>query len=289
MKTKFFLKTSLMAIFCVALAATSCSDDEALMDNETEEAEMAELASVGENESDDVLEVTDQAETSLAGSEAGRTAEWDYSCATVTNDTTANIITIDFGTTCMGPYGRTRSGKIIVNYSGGAINDGVSARIITFENYVVNNRAVTGSIELRDINENADGTISSTKKLIGLTVTFPNGQFVSFTGSRTRLWTEGVRDGDPANNVFEITGSVEGVWSNGRTFTHRITEKIVSDWSCAASGGFARVSGVVEVERLAGFVNRKRVTNYGNGDCDNIITVTIGTRTFEINVTEVEG
>lgn len=283
MKTKFFLKTSLVAIFCFALAATSCSDYETLMDNETEEAEMAELSSVGENESDDVLEVLDQVEMSSGGNEAGRVSEL---CATVTNNTETHMLTIDFGDGCVGPYGRTRSGKIIIAYSG-TINDGISNRIITFENFVVNSRAVTGSIELRDITVNEDGTISSTKKLVGLTITFPNGQSVSFTGSRTRLWTEGVRDGDPSNNVFEITGSVDGVWSNGRTFTNRIVEPIIADWSCAASGGFARVSGVVEIERLRGFVKRLRRVNYGDGTCDNRIVITIGKKTFEI--TEVEG
>ena len=286
MKTKFFLKTSLMAIFCIALAVTSCSDDETLTDNETEEAEMAELASVGENESDDVLEMLDEAEMSFAGDEAGRVNGWDYPCATLTNNTETNVLTIDFGTGCVGPRGRERSGKIIIAYSG-EINDGISNRIITFENYVVNNKAVTGSIELRDITVNEDGTISSTKKLVGLTITFPNGRFVRYTGSRMRLWKEGVRDGDPSNNVFEITGSVEGVWSTGGTFTHAIVEPIISDWSCAAEGGFARVSGVVEIERLRGFVKRKRIIRYGDGTCDNRITVIIGTRTFEI--TEVEG
>lgn len=281
MKTKLFL-TSLMAM-CIALMTASCSDDETLADNETEEAEMAELASVGENESDDVLEVLDQVEMSQGGSESGRITE---TCMVVTNDTENKILTIDFGEGCVGPYGRTRSGKILIAYSG-QVNDGISNRIITFDNYVVNNKAVTGSIELRDITVNEDGTISSTKKLVALTITFPNGQFVSYTGSRTRLWTQGVRDGDPSNNVFEITGSVDGVWSNGRTFTHRITEKIVSNWACAAEGGFARVSGVVEIERLGGYVKRKRIIRYGDGTCDNKIVVIIGTRTFEIN--EVEG
>lgn len=283
MKTKLFLKTSLMAIMCIALVATSCSDDETLVDNETEEAEMAELASVGENESDDVLEVLDQVEMSEGGSESARVNQL---CAVVTNDAENKILTIDFGEGCVGPYGRTRSGKILIAYSG-EVNDGVSNRIITFENYVVNNRAVTGSIELRDIVVNEDGTISSTKKLVALTITFPNGQFVIYNGSRTRLWTEGVRDGDPTNNVFEITGSVEGTWSNGGTFTHAIVEPIISNWACAAEGGFARVAGVVEIERLRGFVKRKRVIRYGDGTCDNTIVVIIGTRTFEIN--EVEG
>ncbi len=283
MKANFFLKTSLMAIACIALAVTSCSDDETLMDNETEEAAMAELSSVGENESDDVLEVLDQVEISFGGDETGKVSEM---CAVITNDTENNILTIDFGTGCVGPYGRTRSGKIIVAYSG-TVNDGISNRIITFENYVVNNRAVTGSIELRDLTLNEDGTLSSTKKLVGLTITFPNGESVNFTGSRTRVWTDGVRDGDPFNNKFRITGSVDGVWSNGRTFRHRIVEPIVSDWSCAAEGGFARIAGVVEIERLRGFVKRLRKIYYGDGTCDNRIVVVIGTRTFEI--TEVEG
>lgn len=278
MKPKFLYSVSLAAIFCLALTATSCLDDDTLLDNETEEAEMTNLASVGENESDDVLEVLSQVEMSF-GSEAGRIN--DEICAVITNDTESNILTIDFGTGCVGPYGRTRSGKIIVAYSG-EINDGISNRIITFEDYEVNNRGVSGSIELRDITSNIDGTVSSTKKLIGLTITFPNGQSVSYTGNRTRRWTHGVLDGDPYNNVFEITGSVDGIWSNGRTFTHRITETIVSDWSCAASGGFARVSGVVEVERLGGFVQRKRITRYGDGTCDNSIVVIIGTRQFVI-------
>lgn len=279
---KFFLNMSLLAIFCLLLTVTSCSNDEQLMDNESDEAELAELSSTGENESDDVLEILDQVEMSF-GSESARTSEL---CATITNDAEAHILTIDFGEGCAGPYGRTRSGKIIVAYSG-TVNDGVSNRIVTFDNYVVNNKAVTGSIELRDITLNEDGTISSTKKLVALTVTFPNGQSVSFTGSRTRLWTEGVRDGDPSNNVFEITGSVDGVWSNGSTFTHVIIEPIISDWSCAADGGFARVAGVVEIEHLRGSVKRVRKIIYGDGTCDNEFTVIIGKRTFEI--TEVAG
>lgn len=283
MKSNHFVKKSLIALFCLGLAATSCNDDENLVSNESDEANLTELASVGENESDDVLEVLDQAEMSFAAESAARTTAM---CATVTNDSENKILTIDFGDGCVGPYGRTRSGKILIAYSG-TVNDGISNRIITFDNYVVNNKAVTGSIELRDITVNDDGTISSTKKLVGLTVTFPNGESVTYNGSRTREWIEGMRDGDPSNNVFRLTGSVEGVWSNGRTFTHAIVEPIISDWSCAADGGFARVSGIVEVKRLGGYVNRKRVTNYGEGTCDNTFTVTIGARTFQI--TEVEG
>jgi hypothetical protein len=285
MKTIFF-KSGLLATLLISFALSSCDNELDLRSNDEEEAEIAENASVGENESDEVLEITEQVEASLDGSlTAGRSATWNYPCATVTNDKTSRVITIDFGTGCIGPYGRERSGKVFIAYSG-AINDGISNRIITFENYVVNNKGIAGSIELRDIATNDDGTVQSTKKLVALTISYPNGESMVYNGSRTRRWLEGIRDGDPANNVFEITGSVEGIATNGRTFTHRIVEPIISDWSCRAAGKFARVAGLVEIERLNGFVSRKRIVNYGSGECDNKITVTIGNRTFEITVVD---
>lgn len=280
-----FLKTS-VALFLVALfALVSCDNELDLRSNETEEAQLAEDASLGENETDDVLEMLDEVETSLDPSSGGRSASWSYACAEVTNNEQTKIITIDFGDGCVGPYGRQRRGKIFIAYSG-TVNDGISNRIITFENYFVNNRGISGTIELRDISINTDETVQSTKRLTNLTVTFPNGRSIVYNGSRTRKWLEGVRDGDPSNNVFEITGSIEGVATNGRSFTHRIVEPIISDWSCRAAGNFARVAGVVEVERLRGFVNRKRTVDYGDGTCDNQITVTIGSRTFVVTVQE---
>ncbi|MCU0418752.1 MAG: hypothetical protein MUC38_03770 [Cyclobacteriaceae bacterium] len=281
----FVLKPAVVLCWVALFALASCDNELDLRNNETEEAQIAENASLGENETDDVLEMLDEVESALDPNAGGRTAGWKYPCAQVTNDAQARIITIDFGDGCAGPYGRQRRGKIFIAYSG-AINDGVSNRIITFGNYVVNNRGLSGTIELRDISTNTDGTVQSVKRLTNLTVTFPNGGSMVYNGSRTRTWLEGVRDGDPTNNVFEITGSIEGVATNGRTFTHRIIEPIISDWSCRAAGNFARVAGVVEVERLKGFVSRKRTVDYGDGTCDNQITVTIGNRTFVVTVQE---
>lgn len=282
MKRNTYLIT-LLAVVCLSFFATSCLNDD-LLDNESEEAALTEVAAVAENESDDILEVIMDAEsTQPIIDPIGRTTDWDYPCATLTNDTENFIFTIDFGSGCVGPYGRTRSGKIIVAYEG-SLHDGFSDRIITFENYVVNNREISGQIELRNTMENLDGSRLSTKKLVDFKVEFPNGHSVSYNGERNRLWTEGVMDEDPSNNVFEITGSVTGTWSTGRTFTHTIVEPIISKWSCAAEGGFARVAGVVEVQRLNGFVNRTRITDYGDGTCDNEITITIGQRVYTITL-----
>ncbi|MCI0751806.1 MAG: hypothetical protein L0Y35_08200 [Flammeovirgaceae bacterium] len=296
MKTNF-LKFGIASFLVLSFSLFSCQDDEKLFDNENEEMELAQQASEGDDDSDDVLEVANDVEEGLvSGSITGRVSG-EYGCATVTHNAETKTVTIDFGESCVGPYGRERSGKIIITYSG-TLGDNVGNRIITFENYVVNNKSVSGEIELRDISvfyvagtEEID-YIQNVKKLNALTITFPNGESVVYNGSRTRKWTGGILDGDITNNEYEITGEIIGTWSTGRVVTHAILSPIISHWSCRANdSGFARIDGKAEVT-IQGFVTRSRSVNYaypaelGSGVCDNQILITIGNRSFV--VTEVD-
>jgi hypothetical protein len=278
MKTKFL--KPIYAIVIMAILAVACDQEDRMSQGTDEEEEQAvESSSVGEDASDDALEITSQVEGELTAS-GGRISS---TCATVTNDTENNILTIDFGDGCVGPYGRTRKGKIIVAYSS-VIGDEIANRIITFEDYFVNNKGVTGTIELRDISINASGNLQSVKKLVDLTISLPNGERVVFNGSRTRELISGYADDILSNNIYKITGTISGQSTTGRSFTLEITEPIIADWTCAALGNFARVSGTVEMTKLGGYVSRKRTVDYGDGDCDNVITVTTFRRTYEVSV-----
>jgi hypothetical protein len=278
MKTKFL--KPIYAIVIMAILAVACDQEDRMSQGTDEEEEQAvESSSVGEDASDDALEITSQVEGELTAS-GGRISS---TCATVTNDTENNILTIDFGDGCVGPYGRTRKGKIIVAYSS-VIGDEIANRIITFEDYFVNNKGVTGTIELRDISINASGNLQSVKKVVDLTISLPNGERVVFNGSRTRELISGYADDILSNNIYKITGTISGQSTTGRSFTLEITEPIIADWTCAALGNFARVSGTVEMTKLGGYVSRKRTVDYGDGDCDNVITVTTFRRTYEVSV-----
>jgi hypothetical protein len=280
MKTKIL--KSILTIISAATIMVACERDERFSQGTDEEEEQTlQSASVSEDASDDALEVVGQIETQMSHA-GGRSAAI---CATVTKDTDNKTITIDFGAGCVGPYGRERSGKIIVAYSG-IVGDSLSNRIVTFEDYFVNNKEISGTIELRDIEINDGGNLQSTKKLVDLKIAFPNGEYVVFNGSRTRELISGYADSDPSNNVYKITGSVSGQSTTGRIFTHEITTPIIADWSCAAGGNFARVSGVVEMSSLGGYVARKRTVSYGEGECDNIITVTTFRRTYAVTIAE---
>ena len=278
MKMKFIKPFVMVTI--AAFAMIACDRDERFLPGtEEEEEQTLESAAVSEEASDDALEVVALAESEIAAS--GRWAN--AICAEITKDIDHKTITLDFGEGCTDPYGRERSGKIIVAYSH-IVGDSLSNRIITFEDYYVNNKQLKGAIELRDIERNDAGNLQSTKKMVDLKVIFPNGKYVMFNGSRTRELLSGYADNDLSNNVYRITGSVSGQSTTGRTFKHEITTPIISNWACAAEGNFARVSGVVEMTTLGGYVSRTRVVNYGDGSCDNRITVTTFRRTYDVTV-----
>ncbi|MBA4054454.1 MAG: hypothetical protein C0490_07070 [Marivirga sp.] len=281
MKTNFLRFFSTMTL--IVFVFTSCDREDRLSQgSEQEEEQVIESASTGEDASDDALEIAAQAEIQVTAT--GGRLNTDM-CATITHDLENKKVIIDFGDGCVGPYGRERKGKIIVTYSS-EIGDSIANRIITFEDYFVNNKGITGTIELRDVSINVSGNLQSVKKLVDLTISFPNGERVVFNGTRTREWISGAGDADHTNNIYRITGSINGESTTGRSFTHEIVEPIIADWSCAAQGNFARIAGVVEMTKLGGYVSRKRTVDYGDGECDNTIVITTFKRTYVVTVAD---
>ncbi len=273
----FSWKTLAVSTLLIATSMISCKDNS---EDFADEEATVQNAAIGDNESDDVSQVSYAAEFDAKGARSEKALP---SCAVVTNDKTNKILTIDFGTGCTGTYGRTRSGKILIQYSG-ILGDSTANRTITFENYKVNGKSIEGTIEVKDILKNSAGNLQATRKLTDLKVTFPSGKSVTVNGSRTREWIAGAGDGNPDNNKFKITGTLEGVTSTGRSFTQEITTPIVVDFACAKDGKFARVSGVVEFTKVGGYGTRKRTVDYGDGTCDNTIKVTTFRRTYTITV-----
>lgn len=280
MKTIWNALTWKNAAFTAVIMAASMVSCKDRSEDFSDEESIMENASVGDNEADDASQISYTAEFE---NKSGRTEKSLPACAVVTNDKTAKILTIDFGVGCVGAYGRTRSGKILIAYST-TLGDSLSNRIITFENYKVNNKSVEGTVEVRDISINPAGNLQSTRRVTNLKITFPNGKSVTMNGSRTREWIAGRGDNDPTNNKFKITGTLTGVSSTGRTFTHEITSPIIVDFACAKLGNFARVQGVVETTKVGGYGDRKRTVDYGDGTCDKTITITTFRRTYTITV-----
>jgi hypothetical protein len=195
----------------------------------------------------------------------------------------AKTITLDFGEGCVGPYGRERSGKVIITYSG-TFGDNLANRVITFEDYFVNDKQITGKLELRDFNVSANSNLTLTRKAIDYAVHFPNGNTFTLNGSTTIEWLEGEGDFDRSNNVLMITGSYTGVSSRGRNVSFEITEPVIVSFPCGEEGKFLRVDGKTELRVSNAVGARVRTVDYGDGDCDETIVVTINDRIFTITL-----
>ena len=76
---------------------------------------------------------------------------------------------------------------------------------------------------------------------------------------------------------------MSGVSSGGRSFTQDIISPVRTNFYCASLGDFARSQGVVELTVLEGYPNRKRTVDYGNGVCNNTITIETFRRTYGVS------
>jgi hypothetical protein len=261
------------------IVLNGCKEDDALQDlSDQDEVTVVQNATIADNSVDEELEAFDESVVASAGRE--RTEE----CPTVTRDETAKTITLDFGTACVGRYGRTRSGKVLITFNG-TFDDDMANRTITFDNYFVDNRQIEGTVLLKNFNRDEQGILSSTREVVDYTVTFPGGDSYTMSGSTTRSWISGEGDEIRGNEVVQVTGSYEGVNSNGVEFKREITTPVIADFACWTSGGFLRTSGVIQMTITNSVRTRTRTLDYGDGTCDNTATVTVNGKTYTITIT----
>jgi hypothetical protein len=199
------------------------------------------------------------------------------SCATVTitplGTTYPKDAVIDYGTSCTGDDGVVRSGKILIHLTQLYIDSG-SVTTVTFDNYYVNGRKITGT----EIITNA-GTNNSGHQVFSVTI--QNGNLYSVDGTTSynstqqREWISGDSTLlDPTDDVYMITGSGSGVTTDGTSYTVIITTALKVTLSCAWIE-----SGVIEITPQGSAVI---TINYGSGTCDNAATGSCSGYNFNI-------
>ncbi len=177
-------------------------------------------------------------------------------------------ISIDFGeTNCLCLDGKYRRGAINMVLSGPYTMPGSSVSI-TSSDYAVNDNLINGEILLTNLGVNDNGNLHfSAVSELNITFSEANGSVELFwEGERYREWIEGADTPlDIRDDAYLITGSsvsTIGDVSVARLITSPLRKNI---------GCFYYVSGKVSVQNPV----MPYEVNYGNGDCDKIITVTV--------------
>ena len=272
----------LALVFLVGLS--SCQEEEAIigstlsLDNGLElSVEEADIEATFEEIEEIALGVEEEIEDPQRRQAAPPIELW--RCATIERDTLAQTLTVDFGEGCEGEDGRVRKGKIVITFTRRLHIPG-AVRSTEFIGYSVDSVEVEGKRTLTNITESGADFITLENKLEGGRITWPDGTSATRESNRTRTW---VRGRNPLQDEFQVTGSVEGVNRNGISYSVSIEEALVYKRQCRRARIFIPVAGTKV------FTNSERgelEVSYGEGDCDTLVTLTVGEESREVDIRE---
>jgi len=187
-------------------------------------------------------------------------------------------IIIDYGEDyCETFHGRVKKGKIIIRVTRPMHEEG-SIRTVTFENYFIGEHQIEGVKTLTNKGINDSGNMNFDVNLRGGMVIFPNQTIATREMDQNREWTTGMDT--PRywwDNEWLIRGSASGIHRNGKSYENTITLAVLVKSVCRFP-----VSGLVEME--IGDLPSPVILNYGDGECDNLATLSFGDQVWQIEL-----
>lgn len=266
----------LSAIIALSLTFTSCEKDESADLSMNEEMEVTEDDALMTDVFDDAFN-----DAELAEMEDGLKSASTIVCREVDREWSGDtlIITITYNGDCEAQiFNRTlsKSGKIIIKRFGGNRFQEGATRIITFENYYVNQVLVEGTQTVVSHGLNEDSTeVMYSIDLVGGKLTFEDGTVVTRDAQKTRLRFFGESWIDMSDDYWMIDGMSTGVNYLGNTYMRTIST-LTAMYTCRHF-----VSGLVQIE-----INDESpiALDYGDGECDDKATISKNGASREIKL-----
>ena len=262
------LKLTAAILLCVTLAFVSCEKEKEEDPDQNDAAQLSEASARSEAAFEDVFDIVLQDGEANGLSNRGTSVSRIASCALVNinplGSTWPKTMTIDFGTGCTAPNGVTRKGKLIAVLSGPILLSGTTVAV-SFDGYYVNYYKVEGNV----LFTNNGGTgLNVTRQTTNGKLTYPDGTtFYTYNGSHTLSQIAGANTISFVDDVFNITGGGTTGSSAGNALTTNITTALVKATACHnVSAGVTQFT----------YNNISGSLNFGNGNCDNLATLTVG-------------
>ena len=190
---------------------------------------------------------------------------------TIVRNGSSVVITWEFDANgCTMPNGNTYSGTVTITRDWDMAAHSISGSI-TFDQFYVNDLMIEGSSNFtREINAAGNPQITHD---FDFTLTFPNGDTTSRSGTRTREWAEGFGTPSHTDDVFLITGNSHIVRRNGVVLDAVIVTPLRREATCPYF-----VSGTIEITKNG----QTAVLDFGNGTCDDEATLTLPNGTVRV-------
>ena len=212
-----------------------------------------------------------------------------FKCATITitrgpNSTkdnpqgTITIVYPDDGS-CKDGRGISRKGTITITYTGPRFAVG-SKIITTFTNFFIGGVKVEGTHTLTNVTPTNQAYPRFNVVITDGKLTFLNGKTVTRTQNFTHEWQ---RATNPLEDKWVLLtgGTAAGTTREGAEYLMSVTKDLVYSRPCQISNKtFIAVSG--EKTFVSG--NKQITINYGDGTCDNKVTITINGKSTEVEI-----
>ena len=269
---------SLMAVVFFMLTACDSNDEVISTDISSAISTDEEVVDGYFEDTDDVVFEANDKVAATNGRSAMDDGESLTRCAEITHDTENKTITIDFGDGCEGPGGKIRSGKIIITYTDRRYVPG-AVWTYTLEGYTVNGIALEGTKTLTNVSGEEGDYLSFNKVLEGGKATWPDGTFATREVNKTFTWIRATR---PVNDEFHVEGEASGITKDGVAYEVDILSTLIYKRKCRRAGVHIAVQGLKSV--IKG--DEEMLIDFGDGDCDNLVTVTKNGESTVVDLTD---
>lgn len=277
-KIKIHLNTLIVGLIAglgiVIMQACTEEEGTSFTEAETSGYESAEML----EQSFDVVEAITTAGIEYAESEnSGRTTvDGEIVCAKLTLSGTVEDgrLEINFGQEgCEGPDGRIRRGTVVIEWMGKRFESG-SQIFTVLKDFSIDDLKLEGTRKVTNTSESQASPVFDIKVTNGK-VTWADSTYATWNAQRTQSWTI-------ENNkiTLSITGSAEGMTRASNEYTTNITEPLILESSCLAQRNYLPSKGKKMITLKA--INNINV-DYGDGTCDQIITVSVGKNSKEVH------
>lgn len=293
MKTR--IKISYLFAILISALLISCNDGK--FDFTTNDTENVQNEAVSDSYADDADDLSSLAlssdEATLNGkiSSSGRRVfkvedlakRMDCAVITIEKDITSDVpkgtITIDFGVGCTDARGNVRKGIIRVRYNGRRFIANSTVET-TFDNYSINDVKIEGIRTVINITGSSEETPKFTIVLTGGKTSWPDGTFATRSVNRTREW---IRTANPLSDLWIITGTASGTNRKGENYSMEITKPLVFKRECSSNNKRKEFIAAEGTKHLT-VGDKLIIIDYGDGTCDNKVTITINGTSKEVEV-----
>ena len=274
-----------LSLFASVGLVSSCNEEERLTASDTQDISEEAITDAYFQDADDLGGVAIASPTDGQYS-GGRTSgaitisDDRCHCATVTLESTGTIdspkgvIIVDFGTGCIDARLNTRKGKLKFAYTGKRFQPG-SKVVLTTENYSINDIKLEGTRTSTNVQGSTNDAPKFNIVLTNGKATFPDGSIAERQSNITLEW---IRAENPTNDYLLVDqlSTASGTTRGGRSYAVSLSADLKYKRFCGIA--------VAGIKRYVLDEEKEIVIDYGNGECDKAVTITVNGVTHNINV-----